>query len=124
VVGQLLGPVGLQVLQYKDPYDYKTAVYSQFGMLGGLMIIYAILPETAWWSVSKDKIDKARKSLKFMYGGIQGYDIEEELAVMINTVHQERMVRGELRKVSQWEIFRGTNGWRLLIALWPKMMQQ
>lgn len=23
-----------------------------------------------------------------------------------------------------WAIFRGTNGWRLLIALWPKLMQQ
>jgi hypothetical protein len=43
---------------------------------------------------------------------------------MVATVEQEQRVREATKTQDILAIFRGTNGWRLLIALWPKLMQQ
>jgi SP family general alpha glucoside:H+ symporter-like MFS transporter len=43
---------------------------------------------------------------------------------MVATVEQEERVREATKTKDILAIFRGTNGWRLLIALWPKLMQQ
>jgi SP family general alpha glucoside:H+ symporter-like MFS transporter len=42
-------------------------------------IVFALLPETPWWLASKGKLDKARKVLQLCNGGVEGYDIEEQI---------------------------------------------
>jgi MFS transporter, SP family, general alpha glucoside:H+ symporter len=42
-------------------------------------IVFAFLPETPWWLASKGKLDKARKVLQLCNGGVEGYDIEEQI---------------------------------------------
>jgi len=43
---------------------------------------------------------------------------------MLATVEEERRSATENSELGFWAIFRGTNGWRLLIAAWPKIAQQ
>jgi len=43
---------------------------------------------------------------------------------MVATVEEEYRISTETKRIGALQIFKGTNGWRLLIALWPKLMQQ
>jgi len=42
-------------------------------------IVFALLPETPWWLASQGKVDKAAKVLKLCNGGVEGYDIQEQI---------------------------------------------
>lgn len=43
---------------------------------------------------------------------------------MLATVEEERRVAIATSQDDFFAIFRGTNGWRLIIAAWPKIAQQ
>jgi len=119
-----MSAVGLQRLNKLHPFDFRLAIYTQWGMIGGLAIVYCFLPESPWWLVGKDKTDKARKTLLMLKGGVPGYDVDNEIAVMQNTIAEQRHRAGETGKIPMKRIFMGLNGKRLIIALWPKLCQQ
>jgi hypothetical protein len=48
-------------------------------MVGLIGIIFVFLPESPWWLASKGKIDKTTKVLQLCNGGVEGYDIEEQI---------------------------------------------
>jgi hypothetical protein len=48
-------------------------------MVGAIALIFVLLPESPWWLVSKGKLDKAGKVLKFCNGNVDGYDVQEQL---------------------------------------------
>jgi hypothetical protein len=57
----------------------ETNLHYQWPMVAIIGIIFAFLPESPWWLVSKGKIDKASKVLKFCNGGIADYDMQEHI---------------------------------------------
>jgi len=124
VSGQLMSSVALQRLNKTHPYDFRLAIYTQWGMIGGLALVYLVLPESPWWLVMKGKTDKARRTLLRLKGGIPEYDVEVELQVMENTINEQRHRAQYNKAIPLKEIFRGMNGKRLIIALWPKLCQQ
>jgi hypothetical protein len=119
-----MASVSLQQLNKKHPDDYLTAIYTQFGMLGLLAILYFFLPETPWFLISSGQTDKARKLLQRLKGGIPGYDVDTELAVLQNTIDEQRHRANVVGKMPLRMIFQGLNLKRLVIALWPKLTQQ
>jgi SP family general alpha glucoside:H+ symporter-like MFS transporter len=119
-----MSAVGLQRLNKLHPFDFRLAIYTQWGMIGGLALIYCFLPESPWWLIGKDKTEKARKTLLTLKGGVPGYDVDSEIAVMQNTITEQRHRAGETGKMPMKRIFMGLNGKRLIIALWPKLCQQ
>lgn len=40
------------------------------------------------------------------------------------TIYSQRKLAEEFNQTSFWEVFKGTNGWRTLIAMTPKCLQQ
>jgi SP family general alpha glucoside:H+ symporter-like MFS transporter len=42
-------------------------------------IVFALLPESPWWLASKGKTEKAAKVLRLCNGGVEGYDVEEQI---------------------------------------------
>lgn len=58
-------------------------------MIGVIGIVFALLPETPWWLVSQNKMDKARKSLEICNGDIKDYDCSEQL-VRYFSLHYHR----------------------------------
>jgi hypothetical protein len=48
-------------------------------MVGVMLIIFILLPETPWWLAGKGKLDKAAKVLLGYSGHIEGYNVEEKI---------------------------------------------
>ena len=46
-------------------------------MVGLMIIIFILLPESPWWLVSKGKIEKATKTLLKYNGHVEGYNVDE-----------------------------------------------
>ncbi|WRT67474.1 uncharacterized protein IL334_004446 [Kwoniella shivajii] len=123
-VGQLLAGVALNRLNAKNPLDFKDAIYTQWAMLGIMGIIFVLLPESPWWLVSKGKLDKAGTMLQRYYGRIEGYSVSDEVAVMTATIEAEKQVAAREGQEGPFAIFQGSNLLRLIIASWPKIIQQ
>ncbi|WWD10134.1 hypothetical protein V865_008268 [Kwoniella europaea PYCC6329] len=123
-LGGLMSSVALKVRADSHPYDYKTIIYTQFGMLGLGMIIFVFLPESPWWLVSKGKLDKARNVLVKKFQNVPEYDIDGELAIIAATIERQRQWDMESAAEGPWAIFKGLNGKRFLIGSWPKVLQQ
>ena len=123
-VGQFIAPVILQHLNKVKPFDWKTAIYTQWAFMGTMIALYLVLPESPWWLVSKGKHDKAAALLRRMNGHVQGYDADREIAVMDAVIEEERRLAAELKEEGFLTIFKGLNGKRTIIAAFPKMLQQ
>lgn len=123
VLSHIFSPLALRQLSYTDPYNWKTAIYTQWGMLVVMLGINLFVPESPWWLVQKDKISQAEKVLTMAYKNVQSYNVKEQLSIIIATIERHRLVSVE-QKSQLKEIFTGINLWRLLIAFWPKAMQQ
>ncbi|WWD01055.1 hypothetical protein V866_007993 [Kwoniella sp. B9012] len=120
-LGQLLAGVALNKLQTGH---FKTAIYTQWGMIGVMGIIFVLLPESPWWLVSKGKLDKTSKVLQRYYGHIEGYNVSDEVAIMTATIEAEKQTAAREGQEGHWAVFQGRNLLRLIIAAWPKIIQQ
>ncbi|KIM99972.1 hypothetical protein OIDMADRAFT_166109 [Oidiodendron maius Zn] len=124
ILGQLFASVALYRLKAVDPLNYKTPILTQWAMVGLIGIIFAFLPESPWWLASKGKLDEATKVLRLCNGGVEGYDIEEQIEIMTATVMVERQVAEVNKEVGRWAVFQGRNLIRFVISGWPKIVQQ
>lgn len=111
-------------------------------MVGVILLIFAFIPESPWWLVSKGKIDKAVKILTRCNGNVEGYSVNEQIvcypfllivferssnilqAVMTATIAEERLVAERNSEEGTWAVFQGRNRLRFFIAAWPKIAQQ
>lgn len=124
-LGQLFASVTLKARADTHPLDFRMPIYTQFGMIGIAVLIFLILPETPWWLARKQKLDKARKVLTFMSKGIEGYHVEEELAVILHSIASEEQKRAAMPSkfamLKNMDMFRGLDLKRFLIGAWPKV---
>jgi SP family general alpha glucoside:H+ symporter-like MFS transporter len=113
-------------------------------MVGIIILIFAFIPESPWWLVSKGKIDKAAKVLTRCNGNVEGYSVDEQIVchlsllivivfersfnihqeVMTATIAEERLVAERNSEEGTWAVFQGRNRLRFCIAAWPKITQQ
>lgn len=50
-IGQFFGPLALKIMNDNSPNVWLTPIYSQWGVIGLLFIIYALVPETPCESI-------------------------------------------------------------------------
>ncbi|KAH8593537.1 general substrate transporter [Bisporella sp. PMI_857] len=124
VIGQLCGSIALNRLNASDPYDFRTAIYTQWAMIGAMLVIFVLLPESPWWLAGKGNLHGAEKVLSRYNGHIEGYSVQEHIDVMTATIEEERHLAQRNSEEGMWAIFRGRNLIRFLIAAWPKITQQ
>ncbi|KAJ5090786.1 hypothetical protein N7532_009470 [Penicillium argentinense] len=124
VVGQIFASVALQELSANDPYDFRVPIYTQWAMVGIIMVIFGFLPESPWWLASKGKIDKAAKIIRRLNGKVDGYSVDEQIEVMTATIAEERVIAERNSEEGTWAVFQGRNRLRFIIAAWPKIAQQ
>lgn len=93
-------------------------------MIGLLLIIFLLIPETPWWLTSKGKTVSAAKVLTRYNGHIEGYNVQEVIGVMSATVEEERYLTHLNKQEGALSIFKGPNLIRFFIAAWPKITQQ
>lgn len=123
-IGQFMAPIALQTLSQSDPMDYLTPIYTQWSQIGLMLLIYLIIPESPVWCVSKGKLDKARKTIRFLNIGVKDLDVEHQLHVIQLTLDHERTIAAEQRQERWYAIFKGTDGRRTVVSLWTLMAQQ
>ncbi|OWZ56696.1 sugar transporter [Cryptococcus neoformans c45] len=123
-LGQLAASIALNELNEMKPDDFRTAIYTQWPMVGVMGIVFLLLPESPWWLVSKGKLEKGSKMLSRYQGHLQGYSVEEEIAIMTATLEEAKVIAKRQGQEGQWAVFKGSNLFRLFIASWPKMIQQ
>lgn len=56
--------------------------------------------------------------------GVEGYNLEQQLQVLILTAEHEQAIAAEQRRESWYAIFRGTDGIRTLTSVWTNLTQQ
>ncbi|KIX08671.1 uncharacterized protein Z518_03328 [Rhinocladiella mackenziei CBS 650.93] len=92
VIGQLCGAISLNRLNAIDPYDFRTPIYTRWAMIGAMIIIFLLIPETPWWLAGKEKLDKVAKVLLKYNGHIEGYNVQETIDVMTATKITQQFV--------------------------------
>ncbi|WPG99101.1 general substrate transporter [Acrodontium crateriforme] len=124
VIGQLCGAVALNELNHLNPHNFRLAIYTQWGMIGAMGLVFFFLPETPWWLVSRGNTEQASKTLLRYNGHIEGYNVHEHIEVMAATIEKEQQTAQMNSEQGFWAVFQGRNLIRFLIAAWPKITQQ
>ncbi|CAG9997127.1 unnamed protein product, partial [Clonostachys byssicola] len=124
VLGQLFASVALNRLNASHPFDYKAAIYTQWGMIGLILVIFLVIPESPWWLASKGKVEKAYQVLHTCYGAVDGYNIDQQIEIMTSTVAIERQQAETNNELGPFAVFHGRNLIRFIISGWPKLTQQ
>ncbi|KAF2025711.1 general substrate transporter [Setomelanomma holmii] len=124
VLGQLFASVALNRLHLVDPLNFRTPIYTQWAMIGLAGIIFVLLPESPWWCVGKGKLDQAQTVLNTCHVHHEDFNIQEQIDVMSATIAHERQLTELNKEVGIWEISKGRNLVRFIIAAWPKIVQQ
>jgi len=77
-----------------------------------LAIGLPFVPESPWYYVRKNRLDKAGESLISLYGN--NVDIGPKLAILVKTVNEDLELTGSARWI---ECFQGTNLVRTIISM-------
>lgn len=97
----------MQQLNQKHPDDYLLAMRILWIPIGLMIVFWAIVPESPWWLVRQGKREQAMHNLKRLYGGVEGYDFEEEYGIIERTIaHEYAMLDNQPRLI---DVFRGLN---------------
>ncbi|KAF6802055.1 MFS alpha-glucoside [Colletotrichum sojae] len=123
-LGSFLTHVALQSMSRRAPYNWLTPVYTQWGQVGLMIIIYVFLPESPVWLATVGREEKAKECLRWLHRGVEGYDVDHQYSIITLNLEHERTIASEQRKESWTNIFRGTDGRRTLTALWTVVAQQ
>nr|XP_031857210.1 uncharacterized protein CI109_007374 [Kwoniella shandongensis]KAA5524282.1 hypothetical protein CI109_007374 [Kwoniella shandongensis] len=132
-IGQLFASAALKILADKQPFNYLDLIYTEWAMLGIMLIIYIYIPESPWWCANHEHHDRGRAIIKRLNGGIEGYNVEYHYDIIQKTVEHEKQMKieaygpdeGMWKRITDIrEIFIGSNGMRTLIAFFPAAVQQ
>ena len=123
-VGGFFAPVALHIHSKVDPNDWLTPVYTQWGHIGLMLLLYLCIPETPAWCATRGKEEAAKKSLRRLYWEIKDFDVDHHYHLLHIAVEHELEVARAANSESWLAIFKGTDGRRTLTALWTLMTQQ
>lgn len=115
-IGGIIVAVMMQQLNKKHPDDYLLAMRILWAPIGMMLICWMFIPESPWHHVRRGDKEKAMRSLRQLYGGVEGYDFEEEFSIIARTIEHEKAMNSE--KPSFRDVFRGGNLVSLLEESW------
>lgn len=93
-------------------------------MVGLMIIIYAIVPESPWWCANAGRHDQGKAVLRRLNGKISSYDVDEEYEIILRTVALEKEAAVAANNLNFTAIFKGVNGLRTLAAMWSLVTSQ
>lgn len=116
-IATLLASVMMNELTKRHPLNWHLPIYATWGPVGFMLLCFLVVPESPWFYARHGNKEKAMKALHQLYGGVPGYDYEEEYAIIVRTVEHER-AQIQANKASGWtDLWRGTNGKRTISAI-------
>lgn len=97
----------MQQLNQRHPDNYLLAMRILWAPIGLMIICWMFIPESPWFHARRGDKDKAIKSMKQLYGGIDGYNFEEEYGIIARTIEHEKIQLQESPKYVH--VFKGVN---------------
>ncbi|KAF2014274.1 MFS general substrate transporter [Aaosphaeria arxii CBS 175.79] len=95
VIGKFLANLVLMLVQQTNPMNYKVPILTQWGFVGMMLPIFLWLPETPAYYAERDLHEAGKKTLARVNGKVEGYDIEVEYAIILNTIREEKYARSQ-----------------------------
>lgn len=123
-VGTFFAYIAMQTMNKQHPDNYLTPVYTQWAQIGLMIIIYVFLPESPAWCVTRGYHKRAKTALRQLNKGVQGYNLEQQLEILVLAVEHEQALAVQQRREHWYSIFRGTDGLRTIVSLWTNLTQQ
>jgi MFS transporter, SP family, general alpha glucoside:H+ symporter len=106
-IGGIIVSVMMQQLNQRHPDNYLLAMRILWAPVGLMIICWVLIPESPWYHARRGNKEKALKAMKQLYGGVQGYDFEEEYGIIAKTIeHESELLEDRPRYI---DIFRGLN---------------
>ncbi|EME80067.1 uncharacterized protein MYCFIDRAFT_198401 [Pseudocercospora fijiensis CIRAD86] len=121
-IGGIIVAVMMQQLNKKHPDNYLVAMRILWGPIAFMIVCWAFVPESPWHHARKGEKEKAIKALKKLFGGVDGYDFEEEYAIISRTIEHEQSLNEEKPRFR--DVFRGLNLKRASIVIILSISQQ
>ena len=97
----------MQQLNQKYPDNYLLAMRVLWAPIGLMIIFWIFIPESPWFHARRGDKENMMKCMRQLYGGIEGYDFEEEGGIIMRTIEHEREFLQD--KPSYIHIFKGLN---------------
>ncbi|CEN62746.1 hypothetical protein ASPCAL09377 [Aspergillus calidoustus] len=94
VTGQFFAPVALQSLSKSNPGNWLTPVYTQWGHIGLMLVVFLVVPESPSWYILRGKGELAKKSLRLIYWHVDGVDIDHQYNLLSININHEREFLG------------------------------
>ncbi|KAK6903354.1 hypothetical protein I203_106857 [Kwoniella mangroviensis CBS 8507] len=123
-VGGFFAPVALQVMSTYAPENFRTPIYTQWSQIGIMLIIYIFLPESPMWCASRGLEERAKNTMRRIYRGVEGFDVDEQYQALALTIAHEKEVAMATGKDKWYAIFQGHNLRRTLASTWALSAQQ
>ena len=105
----------LQIVNQTRPDFYLLPIYVCWGLAGMMLVSISLVPESPWFYGRHGMKDKCIKSMKRLYGNIEGFNYEEEYDIIQKTQEHERAVLAEQGGTTFRDLFVGQNKWRTFI---------
>jgi SP family general alpha glucoside:H+ symporter-like MFS transporter len=97
----------MQQVNQTHPDDYLLAMRVLWAPVGLMIIFWAFIPESPWFHARHGNKEKALKAIKQLYGGIKGYNFEEEYGIIVRTIEHEKQQLQETPRYAH--VFKGLN---------------
>ncbi|KAM0428519.1 hypothetical protein ACHAPT_006879 [Fusarium lateritium] len=123
-VGTFFAYVAMEALSVSHSTSWLIPVYTQWAHIGLMAIIFLVLPESPAWAVASGHHGRARKALGRLYKGVDDFDVDQQVRVLVLLSEHEAEVAAMQSREKWYAIFRGTDGFRTVIALWTLVSQQ
>ncbi|KAL7916798.1 sugar transporter [Trichoderma velutinum] len=123
-LGNFFAPVALEVMAGYIPNNWLIPVYTQWGHIGLMLIIYIFIVESPAWCVTKGKYELAKKSLRRLHWDVTDYDVEHQFNLLVLNVEHEIEYAKAQKSEAWYSIFKGVDGRRTLVACWTLLTQQ
>ncbi|KAK3175823.1 hypothetical protein K4F52_009956 [Lecanicillium sp. MT-2017a] len=120
--GGIVVAVMMQQLNKAHPDNYLIAMRILWAPVGLMIVFWVFIPESPWFYARHGNKEKALKAMKQLYGGVNGYDFEEEYGIMARTIEHEREVLQE--RPSFLHVFKGLNKKRTFTVMILAVCQQ
>jgi MFS transporter, SP family, general alpha glucoside:H+ symporter len=106
-IGGIIVSVMMQQLNQRHPDNYLLAMRILWAPIGLMIVCWFFIPESPWFHARRGNKEQAIKTMKQLYGGVEGYDFEEEYGIIAKTIEHEReLLEDRPRYV---DIFKGLN---------------
>jgi hypothetical protein len=106
-IGGIVVSVMMQQLNQRHPDNYLLAMRILWAPIGLMIVCWVFIPESPWFHARRGEKEKAMKAMKQIYGGVKGFNLEEEYGIIARTIEHEREVLQGAPKYI--DIFRGLN---------------